>query len=69
MNASQKVMQELRSSRCLCGKSKRTHNSFCAACYSSLPPAIRAALYRRLRLGYEEAYEKAKQLLGLTTDR
>ncbi len=53
------LLKELRSNECACGKPKKSGNSFCYGCYSSLPEDLQKKLYRRFGDGYEEAYEEA----------
>lgn len=59
MNRTLELVQELRGDVCCCGESKMEGESFCHACYYSLPRAKRAALYRRIGQGYEQAYTDA----------
>jgi len=59
-------IRDLMSSKCpACGGCKRPRHSFCRDCYSSLPSVLRAALYRRVGEGYEQAYLEAKRALAL----
>lgn len=46
-----------------CDGAKASMRTFCGACYRSLPPRMRTALYRRLGEGYESAYEEARAFL------
>lgn len=55
--------KELMSEQCACEKSKRRGHSFCYAGYTALPKELRKALWRRIGLGYEEAYEEAHKYL------
>ena len=57
------LVRELGSTTCRCGRAKKTRQTFCSQCYYSLPQAMRNALYRRLGVGYEEAYEEAEKHL------
>lgn len=53
------LLEELKGEECQCGKYKKSGNSFCYGCYSSLPNNLQRSLYRRFGNGYEEAYEEA----------
>jgi hypothetical protein len=53
------LLAELRSNECQCGNYKKSGNSFCYNCYSSLPNDLQKSLYSRFGNGYEEAYEEA----------
>jgi hypothetical protein len=57
------LIRELSSDRCFCGATKRPMQSFCRPCYSSLPPLLRKALYKRVGEGYEHAYDEAAAFL------
>lgn len=57
------LMRELAGNICHCGKPKVPRQTFCRSCYYRLPAAMRAALYRRMGEGYEEAYAAAVTLL------
>lgn len=59
----QRMIEGLSSEICQCGFSKRRKQSFCSKCYYKLPKETRAALYRRIGSGYEEAYDHAVGLL------
>jgi hypothetical protein len=50
---------------CECGASKPRKHSFCRNCYTTLPPAMRQALYLPSGSGYEEAYDAAAVRLNL----
>jgi hypothetical protein len=52
-------LDELKSDECQCGKKKRPRNSFCYACYSSLPKDMQRDLYLMMDGGYEQAYDAA----------
>lgn len=58
------LVGELASTTCRCGRTKRRRQTFCFACFHALPPPLRAALYRRIGEGYEEAYAAAVAHLG-----
>jgi len=53
------LLAELRSEECQCGNYKKSGNSFCYNCYSSLPNDLQKRLYNRFGNGYEEAYEES----------
>lgn len=59
----QEIFEAFKSQTCQCGKPKVAHQSFCRACYYSLPRTMQHALYNRFGEGYEEAYEQACQHL------
>ncbi len=55
---------EKQSNECQCGRGKSPGYSFCPTCYKSLTNDMQRALYRRMGLGYEEAFEEASQWLS-----
>lgn len=59
-------IEKLMSKKCDgCGGMKTPRKSHCSRCYYKLPPQMRAALYRRVGSGYEEAfYESLVWLRG-----
>jgi hypothetical protein len=57
------LIRALAGTACVCGAAKQPKMSHCRACYYSLTPAQRCALYRRVGSGYEQAY--ADSLLAL----
>ena len=57
------LLEELKSEECQCGNPKKSGNSFCYRCYSSLPSHLQRSLYRNFGNGYEEAYEESIQHL------
>ena len=52
-------MRELGGTTCRCGRAKKARQTFCSRCFFNLAPPLRAALYRRVGEGYEEAYAAA----------
>lgn len=44
---------------CYCGAHKKPRQTFCIRCYRSLNASQKAALYRRVGEGYEEAHASA----------
>ena len=57
------LVEELRGTSCTCGMPKKTHQTFCRACYYTLPQNVRSALYDLVGEGYEESYDAALRLL------
>ena len=53
------LVKELAATVCRCGNRKASGNTFCGRCYFKLPKTTRAALYRRVGQGYEQAYNDA----------
>ena len=53
------LVRELVGTACRCGKKKSARQTFCRACYFSLPKAMQQALYNRIGHGYEQAYAAA----------
>ena len=58
-----KLVRELRSDVCRCGRRKGGGKTFCRRCYLQLPTTIRGKLYFRLGEGYEEAHRQAVEYL------
>lgn len=58
------LIRELGGGVCRCGKQKRRRQTFCRACYYSLPHTMRRALYNLVGEGYEQAYQAAAERLG-----
>lgn len=58
------LVRELAGTTCRCGRVKRARMTFCGRCYHALPPPLRAALYRPIGEGYEDAYAAAVASLG-----
>jgi hypothetical protein len=56
---SRTLVKELAGETCRCGKTKRRAQTFCRACYFSLPRPMQLALYRHVGAGYEQAYMNA----------
>jgi len=52
-------VEELQSDECACGRAKKPGFSFCYTCYRTLPFDLQRALYKRVREGYEAAYDAA----------
>ena len=59
------LLKELKGNECPCGKNKKSGNSFCYSCYSSLPEDLQKALYKRFGQGYGDAYEEAHEWLKI----
>jgi len=59
------VVHELRGNVCRCGKRKIERQTFCRACYFSLPRDVQRDLYKRVEEGYVAVYEKACGILRL----
>jgi len=57
------ALDALLSTKCHCGAAKKSRMSHCRRCYFSLPLKMRHALYKKIRTGYEEAYEQSCQWL------
>jgi hypothetical protein len=57
------LIAELMGVVCRCGKPKARGNTFCRACYLSLPMDARTALYKKIGEGYEDAYQRACEML------
>lgn len=53
------AVDALQSNCCACEKPKRKGMSHCRACYFSLPPRLRSALYKPVFGGYAEAYTES----------
>ena len=53
----------LASNECACGNDKKPRYVFCLRCYKSLPSEIRRELWRRLNIGFDNAYEEAVKYL------
>ena len=49
----------LQSDQCQCERKKKPRMALCYKCYSKLPPDLQRGLWKRLRAGFEEAYEEA----------
>ena len=56
--------KNLMSETCACSKGKAKRKSFCFHCYRQLPRKMQRALYKRIGLGYEQAYEAALEYLN-----
>ena len=54
----------LKSDECQCGRCKKPRNALCNGCYNRLPAHMKRALYRRLRDGFEYAYDNAVEWLN-----
>lgn len=57
------LVRELRGTTCRCGERKVRGETFCSACYFSLPKDIRIRLIKRFGDGYEQAYASACNVL------
>jgi hypothetical protein len=70
MPSLQKIaLDDLESTKCVCGSAKYREKSFCSACYFSLPPDLQKQLYRPFSEGYAEVYDECKDYLKQETDR
>lgn len=58
-----RILRELQTVKCFCGRKKGAMKSFCPRHYSSLPVALKKALYIDFGVGYEEAYQAAREWL------
>jgi hypothetical protein len=58
-----KLLDEFEGLECACGAPKVPKQTFCRACYYTLPVRLRRALYRRFLEGYEPAYDEAAAFL------
>lgn len=65
MSSPGSYLEEFLSAACRCGARKRKGESFCGACYHRLPRQMQRSLYRRMGVGYEEAFDAAARLLRL----
>lgn len=57
------LIDELIGTKCRCGNTKRTRNTFCGRCYFRLPMQLRNDLYKGVGNGYEQAYAAAISIL------
>ena len=57
------AVSDLKSVTCHCGAAKPPMNSHCRRCYFALPQPMRRALYKKIRNGYEEAYQASCEYL------
>jgi hypothetical protein len=57
------ALSELEGTKCFCGRSKKSGQSFCSKDYFKLPPRLRTKLYVGINDGYLEAYGDAKDYL------
>jgi CDGSH-type Zn-finger protein len=57
------LVHELSGLTCRCGHSKVAKQGFCHGCYVRLPDTLKSQLYRRIGHGYEEAYDRAVEIL------
>lgn len=58
-----RILRELQTVKCFCGRKKGPMKTFCPRHYSSLPPQMQKALYVDFGKGYEEAYTEARAWL------
>ncbi len=57
--------QILESNRCpACQRPKVANTAFCTRCYFSLPQPVRTKVWRKFGEGFEEAYDKALEMLA-----
>lgn len=54
----------LKSEECQCGKPKKSRMALCYDCYSSLPKDTQKTLWKKIRNGFEEAYDNALRWLN-----
>ena len=59
-----RILRELGTDKCHCGKKKRNNETFCRTHYYALPKGMQRALYLRFGEGYEEAYVEAREYLA-----
>ena len=59
----EKLVRELRGTKCRCGRAKLAGRTFCRQCYLTLPKDLQKGLYVRLSNGYEQAVDKALAFL------
>jgi len=59
-----RALEALKSTTCVCGKSKQRGMSHCRGCYFKLPLSVRRSLYKPLGEGYAEAYEQSCVMLS-----
>jgi len=64
MKSTREMVDELRGTKCICGKPKKSKRTFCFACYHSLPASLQKDLYNRIGEGYEQAYDASVAYLG-----
>lgn len=57
------VVRELGTRQCRCFMPKQARQTFCRACYYTLTPPMRFALYDKVGEGYEAAYVAAVNVL------
>jgi hypothetical protein len=64
------ALRELRETKCaVCGAAKKSGESFCKACYFTLPGVKRRALYAPMSDGYGTIYDEAKAWLKIEGGR
>lgn len=56
-----RILRELQTDKCFCGKKKRQGETFCRGHYFALPKQMQRDLYQPSGHGYEEAYAAAKK--------
>lgn len=61
----QACLRDLVSTTCACGSRKASRQTFCRRDYFRLPSGLRLSLYDLIGEGYEEAYARALEALGL----
>lgn len=58
-----RILRELQTVKCFCGRKKGSGKTFCQKHYYALPKPMQSALYQRFGEGYEEAYTAARKWL------
>lgn len=53
----------LKSEECQCERPKKKKMALCYNCYSSLPKHLQRELWRKINMGFQEAYEEAVKYL------
>ncbi len=62
-----RILRELPTVKCFCGRKKGSGKSFCPRHYYSLPKQMKDDLYNGFGDGYEEAYTKARRYFSEQT--
>jgi len=57
-------IEQLKGDECQCGRAKKNYMSFCYYCWKKLPFNMQRELYKKIRSGYEEAYDEAVEYLN-----
>lgn len=58
-----RILRELQTVKCFCGRKKGAGKTFCQKHYYALPKPLQGALYQRFGDGYEQAYTAAREYL------